>query len=159
MDLATFTIVHTAISLAALVAGIPVVAALPASRIAQPWTALFLILAIASTVTGFFFPLRGLTPALITGFVSSVVLVALLAARYAMHLAGAGRWIYAAGIVISLYLQVFVTIAQAFGKIPFLQPLAPGGAGPVFAVVQLVALLGFVAIGVKAVRRFRPVAV
>jgi len=159
MTLATFTLIHTAISLLALLAGIPVVAALLSNRIARPWTAVFLVLAIATTVTGFLFPLSGLTPALITGIVASVVFLALLLARYGMHLAGAGRWLYAIAMVISLYLLVFVTIAQAFGKIPFLQPLAPGGAGPVFAIVQLVVLLGFVAIGFLAVRRFRPAAV
>ncbi len=37
-------------------------------------------------------------------------------ARYAFHLAGAWRWIYAVGAVVALYFNVFVAIAQLFRK-------------------------------------------
>lgn len=156
MDLHTFTLIHTAISLLALLAGIPVVAALSHSRIAAPWTSVFLVLAILTSLTGFLFPIHGLTPALTTGIVACLVFAVVLMARYSLRLDGAGRWLYAVGMVISLYLLVFVTIAQAFNKIGFLHNLAPTGAEAPFAIVQLVVLIGFVVLALRVARRFRP---
>jgi hypothetical protein len=154
VDLATFTIIHTAISLLALLAGIPVVAALFRGRVSAAWTAIFLVLAIITTVTGFLFPIHGLTPALITGVLASLVLAVVLLARGRLASNGARR-VYAAGIVASLYFLVFVTIAQAFNKIAPLHALAPNGSEPPFAIVQVLVLMLFLVIGIAAARRFR----
>jgi len=154
VDLATFTLIHTALSLLALLAGIPVVAALLRGRVAGVWTATFLVLAIATSVTGFLFPIHGLTPALITGVLASLVLAVVLVARGRLTGNGARR-VYAAGMVASLYFLVFVTIAQAFNKIAPLRALAPSGTEPPFAIVQLVVLIGFLILGFAAARRFR----
>jgi hypothetical protein len=64
--------------------------------------------------------------------------------------------VYAAGAVMSLYLNVFVLVAQAFLKISMLHELAPKGSEPPFAIVQGVVLVAFVILGVFAVKRFRP---
>ncbi len=156
MGLHIFTLIHAAISLLALLAGIPVVAALSHSRIATPWTSAFLVLAILASLTGFLFPIHGLTPALTTGIVACLVFAVVLMARYSLQLGGAGRWLYAVGMVISLYLLVFVAIAQAFQEIGLLRDLAPTGKEAPFAIVQLVVLIGFAALAVRAARRFRP---
>lgn len=52
---------------------------------------------------------------------------------------------------------IFVTIAQAFQKIPFLRALAPTGSEAPFAIAQIIALIVFIVIGVGTVRRFKPV--
>jgi len=88
--------------------------------------------------------------------VSLVALAVTILALYVYHLAGAWRWIYVAGAVVSLYLNVFVAVAQAFQKLPFLHPLAPTGSEPPFVVAQVLVLAIFVVIGILAAKRFRP---
>src|SRR3546814_8508262 len=43
------------------------------------------------------------------------------------QLAGSWRWIYVVGAVVSLYLNCFVLVVQAFLKVPALHALAPQG--------------------------------
>lgn len=149
------TIVHTLVSFIAIGFGVGATSGLFGGRHSSVWTRWFFITAAAVTLTGFIFPFTGITPAFATGIVSTVILIAWFIAHRSDR-AGAWRWIYAAGIVASLYLLIFVTIAQAFQKIPFLRAMAPTGAEAPFAVAQLVALIVFIVIGVRAARRFKP---
>lgn len=151
------TVVHTIVSFIAIGFGIKATAGLFSGAHSSWWTRRFFETAVAVTFTGFIFPFAGVTPAFATGIVSTVILIAWFLAHRA-RLAGAWRWIYALGIVASLYLLIFVTIAQAFQKIPFLNALAPTGSEPPFAIAQAIALIIFIAIGVMAVRRFKPAA-
>ena len=64
--------------------------------------------------------------------------------------------VYVIGAVFSLYLNVFVLVAQAFLKIPALKALAPTQAEPPFALAQGVVLVVFVALGIVAAMRYRP---
>jgi hypothetical protein len=66
------------------------------------------------------------------------------------------RWIYAGGIVASLYLLVFVAIAQAFGKVGVLHDAAPTVSEPPFTITQGITLLFFVLLGLAAVVKFEP---
>ena len=50
---------------------------------------------------------------------------------------------------------MFVLIAQLFQKVPFLKSLAPTQAEPPFLVVQLLFLVIFISLGVKAAINFR----
>lgn len=148
------TIVHTVLSFIAIGFGIAATAGLFRGVHSTIWTKGFFATAAAVTLTGFIFPFTGVTPAFATGIVSIVILLAWLFAHRRARV-GAWRSIYAAGIVASLYLLIFVTIAQAFLKIPTLRALAPTGSEPPFAVVQIIALIIFIVIGVAALRRFR----
>ena len=56
LGISTLTFVHTLLSLIALVAGLVVVIGLLGSRTLPLWTVLFLVTAVATSVTGFFFP-------------------------------------------------------------------------------------------------------
>jgi hypothetical protein len=151
----TLTSIHTLISFAAIALGIPAVAHLLAPPGPDRWTAAFLVAAVLTTVTGFLFPFIGLTPAFGTGIVAGLVLLLVLVARYACHRAGRWRAVEAVGIVINLYLLVFVLIAQLFDKVPALNALAPTGSEPAFAGAQLICLAVFVWIGWRAARRGR----
>ncbi|MBR0666190.1 hypothetical protein GXW71_17650 [Roseomonas hellenica] len=151
-----FTSLHTALSLIAIVVGIPVIADLVAGRVRALPTALFLVTAILTSVTGYGFPFHRLLPSHIVGAIALVVLALVLIARYGYRLAGAWRGVYAIGMVISHYLLIFVLIAQLFGKVPALNALAPTQSEPPFAIAQGIALLVFVVLGVLASRRFRP---
>jgi hypothetical protein len=112
-----------------------------------------------TSVTGLLFPRAGFTPAQGVGFLSLAVLAVTLLALYLFHLAGTWRWIYVAGAVLALYLNVFVGVVQAFQKLPFLRSLAPTQSEPPFIVAQTVVLVIFVVLGLLAVRRFHPVGV
>jgi hypothetical protein len=154
-DLGTYTAFHTILSLIALVVGIVVVADLLSPKVRRSLTVLFLITAIATSVTGFGFPFHGILPSHILAVIALIVLAVALYALYSAHLHGVWRSVYAVAIVASLYFLVFVGIAQAFGKIPLLHVLAPNGSEPPFAIAELVALVLFIAVGYAAARSFR----
>ena len=154
-DLKTFTQIHVAISLVGIASGFVVMYGLLTGRRLNGWTALFLGMTVATSVTGFFFPFHGFTPAIGVGIVSLVVLAVVLYARYARHLAGAWRRIYVIGAVVSLYLNVFVLIVQSFQKIPALKALAPTQSELPFLVTQLVVLAISIALAIFAAIRFR----
>jgi hypothetical protein len=155
-DLATFTVIHVVISLVAIASGFIVLGGLLTAQRMALTTFIFLLFTAATSVTGFLFPFNGFTPAIGVGIVAILVLIVTVLARYMFRLAGAWRWIYAAGAVISLYLNVFVLIAQSFQKVPVLNALAPTGSEPPFAETQGAVLALFVILGVLSLWKFRP---
>src|SRR5471030_1019108 len=116
---------HTIISLIAIGTGILAVLALLGLRLAIFWTQLFLLTAAATSATGFLFPVTAILPSHIVGGIALVVLAAILLARFVGHLAGIWRWVYAGGMVASLYFLIFVAISQSFSKVPVLKAAAP----------------------------------
>ena len=114
----------------------------------------FLVTAVATNASGFVFPFVKLLPSHITAIIALVLLAVTLLARYAFALAGAERWIYAVGLTFSLFFDVFVLVAQAFGKILALGQLAPIGGVPPFVITELVVLAVFIVLAVKTGRRF-----
>jgi hypothetical protein len=158
MSLSTFTTVHVVISLIAIVAGIIVMFGMLGSNRMPGLTAIFLLFTILTSVTGFLFPFNGVTPGIIIGVLSLVLLAIACIALYGAKLSGAWRWIYVLTALVSLYLNVFVLAIQSFLKIPALTALAPGNppSGPIFGVVQGVVLVLFVLFTIGAIRRFRP---
>ena len=94
-----YTIIHALISLVAIFTGLVVLFGLLADKRLDGWTKWFLIAAVATTVTGFFFPFHGFTPAIGLGLISLPVLALTIYARYPKNLAGAWRWIYVIGVV------------------------------------------------------------
>ena len=155
LGMTTFTFVHVVLSLIGIFSGFVVVFGLLAGKRLDGWTALFLVSTVATSVTGFLFPFHRFLPSHGVGILSLLVLAIAILARYALHLAGAWRRIYAATAVISLYLNVFVLIAQAFQKVPGLKAMAPTQSEPPFLVTQAVALAVFVLLGIGAAIRFR----
>ncbi len=150
--------VHVIISLVPLVAGVPVARGLLAGRDSGWWTDVFFITVILTTASGFILPAPGFTPALGLGVISTVVILAMLAARYRFRLAGAWRWVWSIGLMLSFYFDAFVLVTQLFTKVPALMrttpvPGAPGGA--LFGAVQLVVLAAFVVLTAVAAQRYR----
>jgi hypothetical protein len=158
MSLSAFTLLHVVISLIAIASGIIVMFGMLGSNRMPGLTAIFLLFTILTSATGFLFPFEKLLPSHMIGILSLVLLVIACFALYVMQLSGAWRWIYAVTALISLYLNVFVLIIQAFLKVPALAAVAPGNppAGPVFAVVQGIVLVFFVLMIIGAIRRFKP---
>ena len=154
-NLSAFTKLHVVISLIGILSGLVVMFGLLAGLRLNRWTAVFLISTVATSVTGFFFPFHGLTPAIIVGIISLVLLTVAILARYARHLGGHWRWIYVVSAMIALYLNVFVLVVQLFQKVPALKAMAPTQSEPPFAVRQLVVLALFVLLTIIAAIRFR----
>jgi len=150
-----FTKVHVVISLIGIASGLIVVFGMLAAQRFDRWTALFLLSTLATSVTGFLFPFHGVTPGIVVGIISVVVLAIAIFARYPQHLRGSWRWIYVVSAVVALYLNVFVLIAQLFQKVPQLKALAPTQSEPPFAVTQLGVLVLFVLLGIVATIKFR----
>ena len=156
LSIEAFTVLHVVISVLAIFAGFIVVGGLFASAPLPGWTALFLLMTILTSATGFLFPFKTVTPAIVVGIIASLILVVALVALYKHRLSGRWRAAYVAGAVASLYLNVFVFIAQSFQKVSFVHAYAPTGSEPPFAITQGVTLAVFVFLGVMAARRFHP---
>ncbi|MBO9708040.1 MAG: hypothetical protein J7521_07500 [Caulobacter sp.] len=152
--LTAFTLFHTALSLVAIVLGIPVVAALTRGA-PSAFTKSFILLAALTSITGFFFPFKGVTPAIVVGVIALIVLALVLIGGKRGAVSGGWRVTRSASLVASLWFLVFVAIAQSFAKIPALHALAPTQKEPPFGVAQLVVLAGFVVLGVAAGRKSR----
>jgi len=155
MILNIFTLFHVLISLIAIGAGLVVAVGMLASQRLDGWTKLFLITTVLTSVTGFFFPFRGITPALVTGVISMAVLVVAIYARYARQMVGGWRKTYVISALLALYLNVFVLVVQSFQKIPALKEIAPTQKELPFAIAQLVVLVACFALGGVAAIKFR----
>lgn len=153
--LPTFTIIHVAISLAAIASGFVVLFGMIANKRLDGWTAFFLATTVLTSVTGFGFPIKGMTPGIAFGIISLVVLAPVIYARYSRHLAGVWRRVYVIGAVFAFYLNFVVLIVQSCQKVPTLHALAPNQSEPPFLAAQLISLVAFLVLGTLAVRRFR----
>ena len=156
MILHIYTIIHTLISLVAIFTGIVVLFGMLAGNRLDCWTKWFLTTAVLTTVTGFFFPFHGFTPAIGLGIISLPFLAITIFARCSKHLAGAWRWIYVIGAVICLYFNLFVLVVQLFEKVPALHAMAPTQTESPFKLTQLVVLIVSTVLAIVAVIRFRP---
>jgi hypothetical protein len=148
--------IHVILSLVGILSGLVVLYRLLFGGDSGAWTALFLITTILTSLSGFPLPPFGFDPPRAVGVLSLVLLLGAVVAYYAFHLEGVWRLIYVGCAVAALYLNVFVLVAQGFLKVPFLHDLAPTGSEPPFAVTQGIVLLIFIALGVLAAMRFRP---
>lgn len=156
MLLTAFTILHVLISLVGIAAGSVVVLALLQRNAPVRWTNLYFFTTVATSVTGFFFPVARLLPSHVVGLISLVILGVAMYAFYARHLTGVWRKVYVVGVLLALYLNVFVAVIQSFLKIPALKALAPTQSETPFKFTQLAVLLLFVGLGVLTLIRFRP---
>jgi hypothetical protein len=156
MSIGAFTLLHVVITLVAIGSGLIVVGGMFASDRLPVTTALFLLTTALTSLTGFLFPIHGLTPALSVGILACVILVVALFALYKEHLVGAWRWIFAITAVASLYLNVFVLVVQSFVKVAALNALAPTQTEPPFALTQALVLAIFILIAIIAAVKFRP---
>ncbi len=159
MILAIFTLVHVAISLIGIGAGLVVMLEFLAGKPLGGANSLFLWTTILTSVTGYFFPYHGFKPSYVVGAISLVFLVLAVFALKGGHLAGGWRKTYVITAMIALYLNVFVLIAQLFMKVPALKALAPTGTEPAFKFTQLTVLVIFFILTILSAIRFRSPAV
>src|SRR5271155_1251314 len=156
LGMTPYTFLHVAIGFVGIGSGLAVVFGLLNSKIYNGGTLCFLVMTIATSVTGFGFPFRGFTPAIGTGILSMIAPPAAATAFYVFRLAGSWRWIYVVGAVVALYFNVFVLIVQLFQKVAALKALAPTQSEPPFLIAQVVTLIAFIAVAIVGVRKFHP---
>jgi len=82
MILHIYTIIHVLISLVGIFTGLVVLFGMFGDKRLEGWTKWFLITTVATSVTGFFFPFHGFTPAIALGIMSLIVLAVAIFARY-----------------------------------------------------------------------------
>ena len=86
-----FTAVHTLISLIGIGAGLWAIRDLMLGRARSGAITTFLAAAILTSITGFFFPFHGPTPAIAVGLIALVVLAWTLLARRSINRSGSGN--------------------------------------------------------------------
>ncbi|MGA7156326.1 MAG: hypothetical protein WBY53_05745 [Acidobacteriaceae bacterium] len=148
--MATYTLIHVAISLIGILSGLVVVWGFVAGMRLPAVNAVFLVMTILTSVTGFFFPFHGITPGIVVGVISLVVLAVAVAAWFK-------GWskTYIVTASIAEFLNVLVLIVQSFEKIAPLHALAPKGTEPITTVAKLAALVFFAVVAWVAIRRGR----
>jgi len=157
LSLAQFTFLHVALSLIGIGAGFFVMFGLLKSIELRLLTALFFLSTIGTSLTGFLFPNKTVTPGIVLGVLSMIVLILALFAQYGKKLAGVWRGVYVVSVCLAFYFNMFVLVAQAFAKVPALKAAAPTMASPAFGLAQLALLLIFVLLTIRAVKRYGPV--
>ena len=155
MTTATFTLIHVLISLLAIGSGLIVLLGMIGAKRLDGWTAFFLLTTLLTSVTGFLFPIKQVTPGLVVGTISLIVLAVAIVARYTFHLSGVWRATYVITAALALYLNTFVLVVQSFEKVGALKALAPTQKEPPFLVTQLVVMAIFIVLSVLAVKKFR----
>jgi len=143
MSTATFTLLHVLISLVGIGSGLVVMYGFFNANRLERWTRLFLVTTALTSLTGFLFHNEHITPGIVIGILSMIILTLAVVARYALHLKGNWRRIYVGAVSLALYFNVFVLVVQSFEKVPALRALAPTQKEPPFAVVQLTVLVLF----------------
>ncbi len=156
LSLVEFTYLHVFLSLVALGAGVFIVYGLLTSRRLNILTALFLVTTLATSLSGFLFPFKGITPGIILGVLSIIVLVVAIVALYVKKLAGPWRGTYVVAMLVAYYFNFFVLIAQSFDKVQALHSFAPTQSSPGFAFSQSAVLVIFILLTIRAYKKFHP---
>jgi hypothetical protein len=155
MSLASYTILHVIICFLAIGSGFIVLFGLLSGKLLSPWNGFFLITTVLTSVTGFLFPYTKVTPGIILGILSMIVLVIAIAALYIFHLDGGWRRTYAITALMALYFNLFALVAQTFEHVPAIHALAPTGTETPFKLAQLTLLILTVIFITIAAKRFR----
>jgi hypothetical protein len=151
LSLTMFTYLHVYISLIAIGAGFIVVYGMIAAKPLPLLTAIFLFMTALTSLTGFLFPFKGVTPAIVLGILSLIVLVVAVIARRR-----GWRGTYVITAILALYFNFFVLIVQSFQKIPALHALAPTQSELPFKLAQLVTLIVVIALTTLAFKKYHP---
>src|SRR5579864_4186566 len=106
MILTAFTFFHVALSLVGIVSGFVVVFGLLVSKRLDGWTALFLTTTVATSITGFLFPVHHFMPSHALGILSLIALGTAMLALYRHQLAGGWRRTYVITATLALYFNV-----------------------------------------------------
>lgn len=148
--LKAYTLLHVLISLVAIVAGVVLFGGMALGQSMMAWVNLFLWTTLATSVTGFFFPYTGFRPSYVVGMISLLLLAAAFWAGNPSHVFGEWVGVFFWTSFVAFYLNVFVLLNQMFQKIPALNRLAPTQKERPFLILNLIVLLLFAFLGLRA---------
>ena len=162
MSLSTFTVVHVVLSLLGVASGVLVLLRPSASPKAWGLTTLFLATTLAASVTGLLyllaFPRFRMGHGI--GVASLLVFVPTVLALWRHRLAGPSheiwRAIWVTGAATLLYLNAFIAVMQAFGKIGFLRALPATSIGSPLFIAHLLVLAISVWLAIHAFTHLQP---
>jgi hypothetical protein len=156
LSTANFTLLHVLISLVGIGSGLVVMYGFLTSKRFDRWTSIFVITTALTSLTGFAFPNEHITPGIVIGILSLIVLTVAVLARYRLRMRGAARPAYIITAALALYFNVFVLVVQSFEKVPALKALAPTQKEAPFKIAQTLVLILFAGGTIAALKRFHP---
>ena len=127
MSIAAFTTLHVVISLIGIATGFIVAFGMISARRLPAMNAVFLATTALTSLTGFLFPFKGVTPGIVIGILSILILIVAVVALYSKRLSGGWRGTYVITVMLAQYFNFFVLIVQSFEKVPCSMRLAPDG--------------------------------
>jgi hypothetical protein len=151
-----FTYLHVFLSVVGLGSGVFVVLGFFSSKRLSILTSTFVVSTFLTSLSGFLFPFHGVTPGIVLGLLSVLILILSTYALYVKKLAGDWRATYVITACVALYFNFFVLVAQAFDKVHVLHSIAPSQTSPGFAISQIAVLVLFILITVRSVKKFHP---
>jgi len=152
-----FTYLHVFLSVVGLGAGVFVVIGFFSSKKFSILTSTFIVSTFLTSLSGFLFPFHGVSPGIVLGVLSIIVLFVAIYALYARKMAGVWRTTYVISACVALYFNFFVLVAQAFDKVRVLHSIAPSQTSPGFAISEVAVLVLFILITIRSVQKFHPV--
>jgi hypothetical protein len=155
MSLRMFTYLHVYISLVAIGAGFMVLYGMIATKRLPLLTSVFLFMTALTSLSGFLFPFKGVTPAIVIGFLSLLVVVLAMIAHRRSLTSGVWRGTYVISAILALYFNFFVLIVQLFQKRPALHALAPNQTELPFMLAQIVSFVLFIVLTTIAFKKYR----
>jgi hypothetical protein len=157
MSLSAYTAMHVVLSLAGIATGVLVLLRPAASPKAWGLTTLFLATTFAASATGLLyllaFPRFGMGHGI--GIASLIVFVPTLLALH-HRMASPWRRVYVAGATALLYLNAFIAVTQAFGKIGFLRTLPATTLGSPLLLAHLLLAATCLWLGLHALGSLQP---
>jgi hypothetical protein len=156
LSLTQFTFLHVFLSLVAIATGIFLVYGFLTSLRLRILTSLFFVTTALTSITGFLYPFKGVTPGIILGVLSLIVLLLAYVALYVKKLAGGWRATYVVSVMLAFWFNFFVLVAQAVQKVPAIHSFIPSQAAPGFMIAQGAVFLVFLLLTVRAVKKFHP---
>jgi len=158
LSLSTFTVVHVLLSLVGVASGVLVLLRPSASPKAWGLTTLFLVTTLAASITGLLyllpFPRFGMGHGLAVA--SLAIFVPTLLALGRQRLAGPWRGIWVTGAATLLYLNAFIAVMHAFGKIGFLRTLPSTSIASPLLIAHLLVLAISVWLAIQAFSCLQP---
>ena len=146
--------VYAVCDLFSIGAGTIVLLGLLTGELIAKWAALFLKCALATSVTGLFFPLHDLTLVQRCSMLSVYGSGMAILAWRKFHLSGVWCSIFAFTITIVLYLNVVVAIDGVLEQMSRFTGLAAAQSEQTFRATQFLVMLLFAVIGIVAVKKF-----
>jgi hypothetical protein len=154
LSLPTFTAFHVILSVIGIGSGMIVLFGLLDGQLLRLMNLFFLVATVATSVTGFLFPFKGITPGIKIGILSMIALAVAITALYRFRLAGRWRTAFVVSAMLALYFNIFVLFVQLFEKVPALHALAPAQTELPFLIAQIVLLLVFIVLTIMAEKNF-----